>query len=168
MPNHISLLSSPSSSLQSCNLSLGRYNSSSQSLQGESLADVDDEPLNLLRGGSNSIGGVDTIGAIGKGEYINTLRLLRGGDPSDGCDVSDEDDMRDLLQDGPKYRYDGAYDEDSDIDDDEYSDDEPDGLHEPSVNQQPSRQMETWCLGSGNGGLSVVIRGQDGGDGMAR
>ncbi|GKE76716.1 hypothetical protein Tco_1542836 [Tanacetum coccineum] len=107
-----------------------------------------DEPLNLLRGGSNSIGGGDTAGAAGKGrvcglnllpdgltdgggeseaddddEYIKALCLLRGGAVKDGCDVSDVNDMWDLLRDGLEYGDDGADDENPNSDDDEYSDD---------------------------------------------
>ncbi|GKD55849.1 hypothetical protein Tco_1289236, partial [Tanacetum coccineum] len=70
-------------------------------------------------------------------EYINTLRLLRGGDLDDGYDVSDDEyDKRDLLRDGPEYRDDGAYDEDPDSDGDEYFDDggDEDTDDKPDVN----------------------------------
>ncbi|GKF18144.1 hypothetical protein Tco_0063062 [Tanacetum coccineum] len=70
-------------------------------------------------------------------EYINTLRLLPGGDLNDGCDVSDDEyDKRDLLRDGPEYGDDGAYDEDPDSDGDEYSDNggDEDPDDEPDVN----------------------------------
>nr|GEV87264.1 hypothetical protein [Tanacetum cinerariifolium] len=121
----------------------------------------DDIPLNILQGGSNSIGGVDTTVGGGKGrvgglhllrdglingngeseadddEYINTLRLLRGRDLDDGCDNSDDEyDKRDLLRDVLEYGDNGVDDEDPDSDGDEYSNDggDEDPDDEPDVN----------------------------------
>ncbi|GKD25488.1 hypothetical protein Tco_1231702 [Tanacetum coccineum] len=93
----------------------------------------DDVPINLLRGGRRSSGKEDKdaagnatiVGSMGD----DTLQLLRGGDPDDGCDVPDDDEERDLLRDGPEYGNDGANNEDlksDDDDDDDNSDDDDD------------------------------------------
>ncbi|GJY46717.1 hypothetical protein Tco_0435780 [Tanacetum coccineum] len=77
---------------------------------------TNDEPLNLLRGGSNSIGGGDTAGATGKGGVCG-MHLLRDG-LADGGGESEAND--DLLRDGPEYGDDGVDDEDPNSNDDEY------------------------------------------------
>nr|GEV86317.1 hypothetical protein [Tanacetum cinerariifolium] len=151
-----------SSGLQRCSVSLDGYNSSSQSLQlklsgleptsvGASCYNTNDVPLNLLRGGNNSRGGVNTSAtAAGKGglgdlhllrdgptdgngkgeadddEYINTLRLLRGGD-GDGDESDDGDDERDLLRDGLDGGDDGPHDDPDDDNDDGDPDDDGSG-----------------------------------------